>query len=168
MALSSVVKAAVLKSTLGHLSQSGGSKSTLTIRDRAAAKLGITGSSDLLSALSAVQQGRRVWTAGGELDTATPDQPHDRNLPLDYSLNDQNGRYGYRVIVDVTDPSTLSAYSMERIVYSNVPVSPDQIKDAATRDVRANLIVVDTDPRRRPDVRGATVTATIVSAGRTS
>ena len=168
MALSDVQIAGAIKSTLGHIGKGHGDIQVLKVRDAVAKKLGVTDPRELLQILSHVQQARRISTAGDEMTDDTNNKPHARNLPLDRSGDPARGKYIYRVIITVFDPSTLSAHDTQEIVYSNDRLGADSIKAAAFAQFERHRYDISTDPKRDQVSASASISGRIISAGRTS
>lgn len=168
MALTPVQIAGTIKSTVGYLGKYGGVINAVRVRDKIAAKLGVTNPADLNAMLAHVTQTKRLAEAGTQLEQDTSGTPHARNLPLDRSLNSGEGRFGYRVIVHVTDPNTLTSYTKLEIVYSDTPLSAGDIRQRGLSQWEANRYDIDTDPAAKSVGAKVTATAEIISAGRSA
>lgn len=78
-----------------------------------------------------VRQQQSAAMAGQQLAVSLSAPGTTAGLPIDWSLNGQSGKYGYRVVVTVTDPTTGESYDTIVYVTSNTPMSGQGILDAA-------------------------------------
>lgn len=173
MALSAAVAAAAIKSAFGYIGRQALDPDPnnqrikpTAVRDKIADRLGVTGDSNRLSLLAHVNQAQRVADAGADMQdnqysTAVIGAP-----PLDRSLDPGMGRYGYRVIIVITDPSTISSWERQEIVYSPTPLSPADTLSQAFQQFERTRTDIDTDPKANATSASTSIDGRIISAGR--
>lgn len=158
--------AATIKSTIGHYGKQGGQINAVKVRDAIANRLGVTGGPELNAMLAHVTSAKRMLEAGAVLDSqsdlAAPLQAH----PLDRSLDPAHGKYGYRVLIHVTDSDTLTSYSALEIVYSNSPMTRGEATAAAFQQWERNRYDIGTDPKRNDTGANVNISGEILTVGR--
>lgn len=168
MAVSPLTAASIIKSTLSYLSLGGGEYDFTDVRSKIAEKLNLSSPSDIASLNAHMQSANRVAGAGLSLEEATDQNKPQTGLPLDRSLNSGEGRYGYRVLVHVTDSDTLTSYTSLQFIYADSPLSAAAVRSRALDQWRQDRYDIDTDPKRFDVGMRVNATAEIWTAGRSA
>lgn len=167
MAISSVTRAAIEKSTFGHLGENPNAR-PIDIQRAIYNRLGITDPGDRIRVLNYVRQARELWREGEARQNDPDPSRADRPRGIDHTIDDGITQYRYRVLVEVVDPETGERYSTVVLIDSTRPLSARDARDSAlnTWDTirgRDRHYVSRSDIQFEPEV-----TATILTAGRAS
>ena len=92
--------------------------------------------------------------------------PAGRDLPIDPSISSAEPQYQYRVLVRATDPNTGEVFETAVFIQSDVPLSENQLADAAEQSFRDNQLERDYRARINAVGNNPAIEVTVLSAGR--
>ena len=165
MALDPAQRAAATRSAWGHLGRDFSRSDVDIVRD-ITRREGWTDPSNTLSTLNAVRAARRAMVEAQQANSGpsqdSPLAPRGR----DNTIDDGGGNFRYRVIVQVTDPDTLTAYDTVVVIDSTVALTPRQVKAEALAAFSGDTSLEGRYTDRGPVSAGAAIELDILTAGR--
>lgn len=164
MPIPDTTKSDIANSARSHLAR--GVRAFASIVDAIMRKFGLTRLTDKAVVSNIVRQQQDAASAAEQAINSPTGRPVLGDLPIDWSLRNQPGKYGYTVRATYTDPNTGRSTSTLVVVSSNQLITTQEALANAQQIAESEIFVTRSTNPKALEPTGVQVSTEIISIGR--